>query len=263
MGAYWAHSSRARGKDEGRLVEHFVSYTLFTSTYSVIPWKLQFYLKKKFTLVSAENDPHDGKRKCEALWPIFRIAHQKSRYIYDLYHRRKEISKELYEFCLDQGYADRNLIAKWKKVGVAFIIQNASYIFMLFFFKWQYPCCSLVINSSRRLGLFPSISHNCKKFQLFMKVWSIIYCPCFISPCINFPFSFLGRGGGGYIWIGPRSLHEYMMVARNPVYLDSGCCYFMKNYNKFIGEYRGGDKKPEYMLITHYRHEYALWYLIL
>lgn len=65
---------------------------------------------------AAENDPHDGKRKCEALWPIFLIAHQKSRYIYDLYYRRKEISKELYEFCLDQGYADRNLIAKWKKV---------------------------------------------------------------------------------------------------------------------------------------------------
>ncbi|XP_057775714.1 protein BUD31 homolog 2 isoform X1 [Salvia miltiorrhiza] len=65
----------------------------------------------------AENDPHDGKRKCEALWPIFKIAHQKSRYIFDLFHRRKEISKELYEFCLDQGYADRNLIAKWKKPG--------------------------------------------------------------------------------------------------------------------------------------------------
>ncbi|GJM88813.1 hypothetical protein PR202_ga05379 [Eleusine coracana subsp. coracana] len=65
----------------------------------------------------AENDPHDGKRKCEALWPIFRISHQKSRYIYDLYYRRKEISKELYEFCLNQGYADRNLIAKWKKPG--------------------------------------------------------------------------------------------------------------------------------------------------
>ncbi|CAL5387533.1 unnamed protein product [Camellia sinensis] len=64
----------------------------------------------------AENDPHDGKRKCETLWPIFKIAHQKSRYIFDLYHRRKEISKELYEFCLDQGYADCNLIAKWKKV---------------------------------------------------------------------------------------------------------------------------------------------------
>uniref|UniRef100_A0A0D9V801 Uncharacterized protein n=1 Tax=Leersia perrieri TaxID=77586 RepID=A0A0D9V801_9ORYZ len=65
----------------------------------------------------AENDTHDGKRKCEALWPIFRISHQRSRYIYDLYYRRKEISKELYEFCLDQGHADRNLIAKWKKPG--------------------------------------------------------------------------------------------------------------------------------------------------
>ncbi|GMY25147.1 protein BUD31 homolog 2 isoform X1, partial [Fagus crenata] len=65
----------------------------------------------------AENDTHDGKRKCEALWPIFKIAHQKSRYIFDLYHRRKEISKELYDFCLDQGYADRNIIAKWKKPG--------------------------------------------------------------------------------------------------------------------------------------------------
>lgn len=38
--------------------------------------------------------------------------------LYDLYYRRKEISKELYEFCLDQGYADRNLIAKWKKVSI-------------------------------------------------------------------------------------------------------------------------------------------------
>ncbi|KAL4578711.1 hypothetical protein LXL04_014840 [Taraxacum kok-saghyz] len=68
----------------------------------------------------AENDPHDGKRKCEALWPIFKIAHQKSRYIFDLYHRRREISKELFEFCLDQGYADRNIIAKWKKASLLF-----------------------------------------------------------------------------------------------------------------------------------------------
>uniref|UniRef100_A0A7C9B846 Protein BUD31 homolog n=1 Tax=Opuntia streptacantha TaxID=393608 RepID=A0A7C9B846_OPUST len=65
----------------------------------------------------AQLDPHDGKRKCETLWPIFKIAHQKSRYVFDLYYRRNEISKELYEFCLDQGYADRNLIAKWKKPG--------------------------------------------------------------------------------------------------------------------------------------------------
>ncbi|CDY57058.1 BnaC03g64390D [Brassica napus] len=65
----------------------------------------------------AEMDEHDGKRKCEALWPIFKLSHQRSRYVYDLYYRRDEISKELYEFCLDQGYADRSLIAKWKKSG--------------------------------------------------------------------------------------------------------------------------------------------------
>ncbi|PQM39021.1 protein BUD31 homolog 1 [Prunus yedoensis var. nudiflora] len=29
----------------------------------------------------AENNTHDGKRKCESLWPIFKITHQKSRYI--------------------------------------------------------------------------------------------------------------------------------------------------------------------------------------
>ncbi|GJV68189.1 protein BUD31 homolog 2 [Tanacetum coccineum] len=65
----------------------------------------------------SENDPHDGKRKCEALWTIFKIAHQQSRYVFDLYHRRKEISAELFEFCLDQGYADRNLIAISKKAS--------------------------------------------------------------------------------------------------------------------------------------------------
>jgi len=65
----------------------------------------------------AENETHEGKRKCEALWPIFKISHQKSRYIYDLFYRRKAISRELFDFCLEQGHADKNLIAKWKKSG--------------------------------------------------------------------------------------------------------------------------------------------------
>mmetsp|Transcript_22630 Transcript_22630/g.27318 ORF Transcript_22630/g.27318 Transcript_22630/m.27318 type:complete len:165 (-) Transcript_22630:518-1012(-) len=65
----------------------------------------------------AEGESHEGKRKCESLWPIFRLAHQRSRYIYDLYYRRKKISRELYEFCLNEGWADKNLIAKWKKPG--------------------------------------------------------------------------------------------------------------------------------------------------
>ncbi|KAI4371364.1 hypothetical protein MLD38_019609 [Melastoma candidum] len=37
-------------------------------------------------MIEAENDLHDGKRKCEALWLIFKIAQKKSRYIYDLYY---------------------------------------------------------------------------------------------------------------------------------------------------------------------------------
>lgn len=48
----------------------------------------------------AETESHEGKRKTETLWPIFKIHHQKARYIYDLFYRRKAISRELYEFCI-------------------------------------------------------------------------------------------------------------------------------------------------------------------
>lgn len=65
----------------------------------------------------AQTAPHEGKRKTETVWPIFKINHQKSRYIYDLYYKRKAISKELYEYCLGERIADANLIAKWKKPG--------------------------------------------------------------------------------------------------------------------------------------------------
>ncbi|EEB07145.1 G10 protein [Schizosaccharomyces japonicus yFS275] len=64
----------------------------------------------------AENTP-SKKTKSEALAPIFRIHHQRSRYVYDLYYKREAISTELYEWLLKQNYADANLIAKWKKPG--------------------------------------------------------------------------------------------------------------------------------------------------
>ena len=51
----------------------------------------------------AETESHEGKRKTEALWPIFKIHHQKARYIYDLFYRRKAISRELYEFCIKES----------------------------------------------------------------------------------------------------------------------------------------------------------------
>jgi bud site selection protein 31 len=43
----------------------------------------------------AEEEPHEGKRKPESVWPILRIHHQMSRYIYDLY-KTKTISKGIH-----------------------------------------------------------------------------------------------------------------------------------------------------------------------
>ncbi|KAG2185951.1 hypothetical protein INT43_002389 [Umbelopsis isabellina] len=69
-----------------------------------------------------ENESHEGKRKVESLWPVFRIHHQRSRYVYDLYYKRKAISRELYDYLLKNSYADANLIAKWKKVNIKICI---------------------------------------------------------------------------------------------------------------------------------------------
>jgi len=65
----------------------------------------------------AETESHEGKRCVEALWPIFKIHHQRSRYIFDLYYKRQAISQQLYEYCLEHKMADATLIAKWKKQG--------------------------------------------------------------------------------------------------------------------------------------------------
>eukprot|EP00921_Rhytidocystis_pertsovi_P001128 GHVQ01001912.1.p1 GENE.GHVQ01001912.1~~GHVQ01001912.1.p1 ORF type:complete len:152 (-),score=10.85 GHVQ01001912.1:730-1185(-) len=65
----------------------------------------------------AERDPHEGKRKCESLWPILNLHTERTRYVYNMYYKEKTISRELYDFCLREGYADGTLIAKWKKQG--------------------------------------------------------------------------------------------------------------------------------------------------
>jgi bud site selection protein 31 len=58
----------------------------------------------------AENESHEGKRRTESLWPIMRIAHTRSRYIYELYYKREAISKELYEWLLKEGYGDAKCV---------------------------------------------------------------------------------------------------------------------------------------------------------
>ena len=102
---------------------------------------LEFSNKMK----DAENASHEGKKRHEVLWPIFQISHQRgylfsvairpfpsptfkdwllilmgrvgSRYIYELYYDKDAMSKTLYDWLLKNGYADGNLIAKWKKQG--------------------------------------------------------------------------------------------------------------------------------------------------
>ena len=68
-------------------------------------------------LREAVNDPHEGKRKCEANWPIHRIHYERNRYIYDLYYKQQRISKELYDFLVREKVVDAALISKWRKPG--------------------------------------------------------------------------------------------------------------------------------------------------
>merc|ERR1739848_343039 len=65
----------------------------------------------------AEAEPADAKPKNELHWAIFRIHHQRSRYVYEMFYKKKKISREVYEYCLREKYADAQLIAKWKKPG--------------------------------------------------------------------------------------------------------------------------------------------------
>ncbi|KAJ1730983.1 Component of the SF3b subcomplex of the U2 snRNP [Coemansia biformis] len=65
----------------------------------------------------AENESAAGKRRVESTWSVMRVHHQRSRYIYDLFYKRKAISRKLYDYCVKNGHADANLIAKWRKQG--------------------------------------------------------------------------------------------------------------------------------------------------
>ncbi|KAI0593915.1 cell cycle control protein cwf14 [Biscogniauxia sp. FL1348] len=65
----------------------------------------------------AQNTPTSNVPKHQAQWPIFQIAHQRSRYVYELYYEKEAISRPLYDWLLKNGYADPMLIAKWKKQG--------------------------------------------------------------------------------------------------------------------------------------------------
>ncbi|TGJ80688.1 hypothetical protein E0Z10_g8088 [Xylaria hypoxylon] len=73
----------------------------------------------------AQNTPTNNVPKHQAQWPIFQIAHQRSRYVYELYYEKEAITKPLYDWLLKNGYADPILIAKWKKQGYEKMGANA------------------------------------------------------------------------------------------------------------------------------------------
>ncbi|KAL3944173.1 MAG: hypothetical protein SGBAC_001730 [Bacillariaceae sp.] len=62
-------------------------------------------------------DTNEKKRKIESVWPVHQISWQKSRYIYDMYYTYNRISKQVYNYCIQQKLVDAALIAKWKKPG--------------------------------------------------------------------------------------------------------------------------------------------------
>lgn len=68
-------------------------------------------------LKQAQKESLRSKTSKEALWPIIRINHEISRYVYELYYKRELILKELYDWLTLQKYVNQDLIAKWRKQG--------------------------------------------------------------------------------------------------------------------------------------------------
>jgi len=97
------------------------------------------YLEPTLTALDTElrekvNEPHEGMRKTESQWPVHQINWQRSRYVYDMYYTYNRISREVYDYCINNKLVDAGLIAKWKKPGYerlcsTFVINPRNYKF--------------------------------------------------------------------------------------------------------------------------------------
>lgn len=81
--------------------------------FEVISDKLNEFKRK---MREAESETLEFKRKEELLWPILRLTHQRSRYIWQMLVKNA-ISREVYEFCVKEKLVDVQLVSKWKKPG--------------------------------------------------------------------------------------------------------------------------------------------------
>jgi len=59
----------------------------------------------------------NGKSANEMLWGVHQINWQRTRYVFDMFYVHKRISREVYEYCIRQKFADAGLAAKWKRPG--------------------------------------------------------------------------------------------------------------------------------------------------
>ena len=123
--------------------------------FDVIEPKLNEFTEK---LRDIESESSEGKKKSESIWPIMKIHHQISRYIFQCF-RNKEINREVYEYCLNEKIADAKLIAKWKKKG------------------YEKLCCLMCIqNSNHNFGT--TCICRVPKSQLEGKKIECIHCGC-------------------------------------------------------------------------------------
>lgn len=65
----------------------------------------------------AETESHDGKRRSQLTWNVTRVHHDRSRFVYEMHFKKREISKQLYDWLVKEKFADGALIAKWRKPG--------------------------------------------------------------------------------------------------------------------------------------------------
>jgi len=69
-------------------------------------------------------ETNEKLRKTESMWPVHQINWQKSRYVYDMYYKYNRISKQVYQYCIQQKLIDAALIAKVRFYDVPGMVVN-------------------------------------------------------------------------------------------------------------------------------------------
>lgn len=67
-------------------------------------------------MTNAINNNDKNMKDNEKMWPILKLNFKRTRYIYEMY-KTKQISHELYKFCVQNFYCDHSLVCMWKKSG--------------------------------------------------------------------------------------------------------------------------------------------------